>query len=386
LRVNRGWTIATAAGTIRRDRVADEVVVSAPELTIVVPTFNEHDNIVPLLDRLDAVLAGVAWEAIFVDDDSPDGTAEAVREAARRDTRVRCIQRIGRRGLAGACIEGVLASSAPYVAVMDADLQHDEAILPQMLEALRREGCDMVVGSRYVAGGGVGDWAAHRQRASSLATRLARLVTKTDIADPMSGFFMLRRMVFERVVRGLSTQGFKILLDILATAETPLRIKEIPFQFRQRLAGESKLDTLVAWEFAMLLADKLVGHIVPVRFLLFAVIGGIGVFVHMGVLAAGLKLFSLPFVAAQTTAAIVAMTANFFLNNLFTYADRRLKGWRALRGLVSFYVICSFGAAANIGVASYLFAQQQVWWVAGITGIVVGSVWNYAVSSIFTWK
>jgi dolichol-phosphate mannosyltransferase len=360
--------------------------VDAPELTIVVPTFNEHDNIVPLLNRLKAVLAGIAWEAIFVDDDSPDGTAEAVRAAGRQDMRVRCIQRIGRRGLAGACIEGILASSAPYVVVMDADLQHDEAILPQMLEALRSDGCDMVVGSRYVEGGGVGDWSTQRQRASSLATRLAHLVTKTDIADPMSGFFMLRRTVFESVMRGLSTQGFKILLDILATAQTPLRIKEIAYHFRQRVAGESKLDTLVAWEFAMLLADKLVGHIVPVRFLLFALIGGFGVFVHMGVLAAGLKLFGLAFVAAQTTAAIVAMTVNFLLNNLFTYADRRLKGWRILRGLVSFYVICSFGAVANVGVASYLFAQQQVWWVAGIAGIVVGSVWNYAVSSIFTWQ
>jgi dolichol-phosphate mannosyltransferase len=375
-----------AAGTILSARVADEVLVDAPELTIVVPTFKEHDNIVPLLDRLDAVLAGIAWEAIFVDDDSPDGTANAVRAAARRDTRVRCIQRIGRRGLAGACIEGILASAAPFVAVMDADLQHDEAILPQMLEALRGESCDVVVGSRYVAGGGVGEWSAERRRASSLATRLAHLVTKTDIADPMSGFFMLRRTVFERVMRGLSTQGFKILLDILATAETPLRIKEVPYQFRPRVAGESKLDTLVAWEFAMLLADKLVGHVVPVRFLLFAFIGGLGVFVHMGTLAAGLKLGGLSFVAAQTTAAIVAMTVNFFLNNVFTYADRRLKGWRMLRGLVSFYVICSFGTAANVGVASYLFAEQQVWWVAAIAGIIVGSVWNYAVSSIFTWK
>ena len=360
--------------------------MDAPELTIVVPTFKEYDNIVPLLDRLDAVLAGIAWEAIFVDDDSPDGTANAVRAAAQCDTRVRCIQRIGRRGLAGACIEGILASAAPFVAVMDADLQHDEAILPRMLEALRGEGCDMVVGSRYVAGGGVGEWSAQRQRASSLATRLAHLVTKTDIADPMSGFFMLRRTVFERVMRGLSTQGFKILLDILATAETPLRIKEIPYQFRQRVAGESKLDTLVAWEFAMLLADKLVGHVVPVRFLLFAIIGGLGVFVHMGTLAAALKLGGLSFVAAQTTAAIVAMTVNFFLNNLFTYADRRLKGWRMLGGLLSFGLICSFGTAANVGVASYLFAEQQVWWVAAIAGIIVGSVWNYAVSSIFTWK
>jgi dolichol-phosphate mannosyltransferase len=385
-RDDRGWTIAIPAGTIRRSRVANEVAVDVPELTVVVPTFNEHDNIVPLLGRLDAVLAGIAWEVIFVDDDSPDGTAEAVRGAARHDTRVRCIQRIGRRGLAGACIEGILASSSPFVAVMDADLQHDEAILPQMLDTLHREGCDMVVGSRYAAGGGVGDWAARRRRASSVATRLAHLVTKSDIADPMSGFFMLRRMVFERVMRGLSTQGFKILLDILATAETPLRVKELPYQFRPRIAGESKLDTLVAWEFAMLLADKLFGHLVPVRFALFALIGGLGVFVHMGVLAAGLKLFGLPFVTAQTVAAVIAMTMNFFLNNLFTYADRRLKGWRMLRGLVSFYVICSFGAAANIGIASYLFAQQQVWWVAGIAGIIVGSVWNYAVSSVFTWR
>ncbi|HEV8015284.1 MAG TPA: glycosyltransferase family 2 protein [Stellaceae bacterium] len=361
--------------------------MDVPELTIVVPTFNERGNIVPLIERLDTVLAGIAWEAIFVDDDSPDGTAEAVRGAARRDPRIRCIQRIGRRGLAGACIEGILACSTPFVAVMDADLQHDEAILPQMLEALRRDGCDIVVGSRYAAGGGIaGEWGAHRRRASTLATRLAHLVTKSDIADPMSGFFMMRRMVFERVMRGLSTQGFKILLDILATAETPLRVKEIPFQFRQRLAGESKLDTLVAWEFAMLLADKLFGHIVPVRFALFALIGGLGVVVHMGMLAAGLKQFGLAFVTAQAIAAVTAMTVNFFLNNLFTYADRRLKGWRMLRGLVSFYVICSFGAVANVGVASYLFSEQQVWWVAGIAGIVVGSVWNYAVSSIFTWR
>jgi dolichol-phosphate mannosyltransferase len=366
--------------------VADEVVVDAPELTVVVPTFNERDNIVPLLDRLKAVLAGIAWEVIFVDDDSPDGTADAVRSAAMHDTRVRCIQRIGRRGLAGACIEGILASATPFVAVMDADLQHDEAILPRMLKILRRDGCDLVVGSRYVEGGSVGDWSAQRQRASSLATRLARLVTKSDIADPMSGFFMLQRAVFERVMRGLSTQGFKILLDILATAKPALRIEEVPYQFRPRIAGESKLDTLVAWEFAMLLADKLIGHIVPVRFALFSLIGGLGVFVHMAILATGLKFFALPFVMAQTVAAFTAMTVNFFLNNLFTYADRRLKGWRILRGLLSFVVICSFGLAANIGVASYLFAEQQVWWVAGIAGIVIGSVWNYAVSSIFTWK
>ncbi len=360
--------------------------MNAPDLTVVVPTFNERENIPLLCERLSNVLAGIAWEAIFVDDDSPDGTADAVRAIARRDVRVRCLQRVGRRGLSSACIEGILASSAPYVAVMDADLQHDETLLPRMYASLREETYDLVVGSRYVAGGGVGDWDAGRQRASAAATWLSRSITKTEIADPMSGFFMLRRAVFDDALRRLSAQGFKILLDLLASASSPPRIKELPFEFRQRQHGESKLDALVMWEFAMLLADKLIGHIVPVRFALFALIGGIGVFFHMAVLWTGLKFLALPFTTAQTIATIVAMTANFFLNNFFTYADKRLKGWRALRGLLSFYVICSLGAVANIGIASYLFAEQERWWIAGVAGIIVGSVWNYAVSSIFTWK
>jgi dolichol-phosphate mannosyltransferase len=363
-----------------------EVSVNAPDLTVVVPTFNERENVGLLYERLSTVLAGITWEAIFVDDDSPDGTADAVRALARRDTRVRCLQRVGRRGLSSACIEGILASSAPYVAVMDADLQHDERLLPRMFATLRDEPYDLVVGSRYIAGGGVGDWDAARQRASALATRLSRLITKTEIADPMSGFFVLRRALFEDSLRRLSAQGFKILLDLLASASTPPRIKELPFEFRPRQHGESKLDALVMWEFAMLLADKLIGHVVPVRFALFALIGGLGVFIHMGVLWTSLRPFALPFTTAQTIATIAAMTANFYLNNFFTYADKRLKGWRALRGLISFYVICSLGAVANIGIASYLFAEQERWWIAGIAGVIVGSVWNYAVSSIFTWK
>lgn len=385
MNVNHDWTSKPFPGTIRRFP-ADEAILNAPDLTVVVPTFNERENIAPLVELLSSALAGIAWEAIFVDDDLPDGTAEAVRAVARSDSRVRCLQRIGRRGLSSACIEGILASSAPYVAVMDADLQHDESLLPQMFAVLRDGPYDLVVGSRYVVGGGVGEWDVNRQRASAFATRISRLATKTEIADPMSGFFMLRRAFFEGALRRLSAQGFKILLDLLASAPTPPRIKELPYEFRPRQHGESKLDALVIWEFAMLLADKLIGHIVPVRFALFAFIGGVGVFVHMGVLWASLQLFALSFTTAQTIAALTAMTANFFLNNFFTYADRRLKGWRVLRGLVSFYLICGLGAVANIGIASYLFAQQEVWWIAGIAGIIVGSVWNYAVSSIFTWK
>ena len=361
-------------------------VTAGPELTLVIPTLNERDNIGPLVDLLDAVLEAVSWEVIFVDDDSPDGTAERIHEIGRRDRRVRCLQRLGRRGLTTACIEGALAASATYIAVMDADMQHDENLLPQMLAMLKSGSADLVVGSRYVAGGGIGGLDAARANMSAFATRLSRIICKAEIADPMSGFFMLRRDVLEGALRRLSGQGFKILLDILASSPRSLRIRELPYNFRERQHGESKLDTLVVWEYMMLIADKLIGHIIPVRFALFAFVGGIGLFIHMSVLWWGLTVAGAAFNMAQTSATIVAMTANFFINNLFTYRDRRLRGLAVLRGLFTFYAICTLGAVANVGIAGYVFSRNEVWWLAGLAGVVVGSVWNYAISSVFTWK
>ena len=353
---------------------------------MVIPTLNERDNIGPLVELLDAVLDTVSWEVIFVDDNSPDGTAEQIREISRGDRRVRCLQRLGRRGLTTACIEGALATSAPYIAVMDADMQHDEKLLPQMLAILKSEPVDLVVGSRHVAGGGIGGWDAGRAKMSAVAARLSRIICKAEIADPMSGFFMLRREVLDGALRRLSGQGFKILLDILASSPRPLRLRELPYEFRERQHGESKLDTRIAWEYMMLIADKLIGHIVPVRFALFALVGGIGLFIHMAVLWFALTIAGAVFDLAQASAAVAAMTSNFFLNNLFTYRDRRLRGLALLRGLFTFYAICALGTVANVGIAGYVFSRNEVWWLAGLAGVVVGSVWNYAVSSVFTWK
>jgi len=358
----------------------------APVLTIVVPTLNERDNIKPLLALLDAALPNVNWEVMFVDDDSTDDTAKHIRALALVDPRIRCIQRIGRRGLSTACIEGVLACSAPYVAFMDADLQHDERLLLRMLAILQKEPVDLVIGSRYADGGGLGAWASTRVQISQMGTKLARLICKQDISDPLSGFFMCRREVFESAVRRLSGQGFKILLDLLASSPRSLRIRELPFEFRSRRYGESKLDALVVWEYFALLADKLIGHIVPVRFAFFASIGIVGLAIHMSVLWSGLNLMALEFGPAQSLATLTAMTSNFFLNNLLTYWDKRLRGWRLLRGLFTFYGICGIGATANVGIASYLFNANQKWWVAGVLGVIVGAVWNYAMSSIFTWR
>jgi dolichol-phosphate mannosyltransferase len=375
--------------TVRQSdaQVATDSEAAIADLVIVVPTFNERDNIAPLLQKLDETLRGVHWEVVFVDDDSTDGTIDALADICRRDRRVRAVRRLGRRGLASAVVEGIQSTFTPFIAVMDGDLQHDERLLAPMLEALRKDEADIVVGSRYVAEGGLGEWDRRRQRMSMAATRLSRLVLKgRDLTDPMSGFFMLKRGVFDDVVRRLSIEGYKILLDIVASASATLRIKEMPYVFGVRQHGESKLDTLVILDYLTLLLDKLVGRWVPVRFLLFTVVGSIGVVLHMAVLAASLELGS-SFFAGQAVATASAIAGNFFLNNMLTYRDKRIKGlFPLLIGLLSFSAVCSVGAIANVGIANFLFVQDYAWWISGFCGVLVGAVWNYAASALFTWR
>jgi dolichol-phosphate mannosyltransferase len=357
------------------------------ELAVVIPTFNERANVPTLIARLDQALVGRNWEAIFVDDDSPDGTAEAARELGRLDKRVRVIQRIGRRGLSSACIEGMCATAAPMVAVIDGDLQHDETLLPTMLALLQADAdLDVVVGSRFVAGGGTGEWDRDRLAKSALATRLSRRVLKGDLSDPMSGFFMIRSDIARRLAPQLSAIGFKILLDLMTTSATPLRFAELPYTFRVRTEGESKLDHVVAMEYLIALYDRMFGRFVPVRFAMFSAIGVLGIGVHMSVLALAI-LIGATFLVAQILGAVAAMTFNFFLNNGLTYRDRRLKGWRQLLdGWVSFCVVCSVGVVANIGIAAFLHdARAGGIAASALIGILVGAVWNYALSSKFTW-
>jgi len=363
-----------------------EFVAQAPEFSVIVPTFNERENVPEVVQRLEACLNGKGWEVIFVDDDSPDGTAARVREIACRNPRVRCLQRIGRRGLSSACVEGMLASSAPFLAVMDADCQHDERVLPRMLDILKSGDADIVVGSRYINGGGIGSWGSSRAKMSRFATRLSRAVIKKDLSDPMSGFFAMRRNVLELAVRDLSNIGFKILLDLVASSPQPLRLKETPYTFRDRHAGQSKLDSQAMWGYVMLLADKLIGHILPVRFVAFALVGAVGVLVHFAVLSTLFRVMAAPFHFSQAAATIAAMVGNFVLNNALTYRDMRLKGWQWIKGLASFALSCSLGALANVGIASYLFRRDTSWAVAALAGIAVGAVWNYAVTSFYTWS
>ncbi len=363
-------------------------------LAVVLPTLNERGNVAPLVARLDAALAGMAWEAVFVDDHSDDGTADALRAIAATDRRVRVIERIGRRGLASAAIEGICATAAPVVAVMDADHQHDPALLPAMLAAVQAGECDIAVASRFAPGASTAGWARpDRVRASRLANALARRLTGVALSDPMSGYFMLRAERVRHDAHRLSGIGFKLLLDLLATADAPLRVREFPLAFAARAEGASKLDRTVLFEFLVGLYDRWLGRVIPTRFALFGTIGALGVGVHMGVLAAFLAVFGGRFDSqvngfelGQALAALVAMSGNFALNNALTYADKRLRGGRALlRGWVSFALTCSVGLLANVGVAAVLAREGASPYLAALAGIAIGSVWNYALSSRFVW-
>ncbi len=357
-----------------------------PELAVIIPTFNEAGNVAEIARRLQACLQGIAWEIIFVDDDSPDGTAARVQELARRDPRIRLLRRVGRRGLSSACIEGMLASAAPYLAVIDADLQHDETRLPLMVERIKAEKFAPVVGSRYVAGGSLGDWNERRQSMSRFANRLAQRLTHADLADPMSGFFLIRAKVLGNCVHDLSGVGYKILLDILASSPQPLQFAEVPYDFRQRHAGESKLDNAVLWEYALMLLQKFIGPRIPVRFIAFSLIGGSGVVVHLAVLWLLNRFLGASFLMGQAVAALVAMTTNFFLNNSLTYRDVRLRGRQLIWGWFSFVLACAVGAIANVGIATYLFEGDSGWILSALAGILVGAVWNYAVTAVYTWR
>lgn len=365
-------------------------MVTSPTLSIVAPAYNERPNIRPLVAVITAAMGDTPWELIVVDDDSPDGTCREVAAVAREGAPVRAIRRVGRRGLASAVVEGAMSARAEIVAVMDADLQHDERLLPRMLEVLATTDTDIVVASRHVAGGGMGDWDMGRQRMSNLATWAAKLLIGETVTDPMSGFFMTRRAVFDAAIYDMTQQGYKILLDLLTSSPHQLKVAELPYVFRNREEGESKVDVMILAEFAFLLIEKLTRGLIPPRFVLFAIIGGLGLLVHLAVLRVAMVVGA-GFLAAQGVATLAAMTFNYLLNNSVTYRSERLKGWKSLRGYVIFCIVCSLGAVANISVADLTmqgaggWALAGDWALAGVAGAVMSAVFNFGVASRFVW-
>jgi dolichol-phosphate mannosyltransferase len=348
-----------------------------PELSIAVPVVRAGD-VTGIVEKLRGALGDASWEVVFVDDNAGGETVSALRAISAADPHARSIRRVGRNGLTQTCLVAMLASGARYVAMLEQpEAGFDAQRFAAMLEALRRDKADLVVATRRHAGGG-----ALRRAIRAGLSAITRRVLSTEMSDPASGVFMMRRDALETLTPSLSALGHQMLLDLIATARGRLRILEIAGD--GDAPGARKSEFKLSLELLALLLVKLSGDAVSIRFVLFCLVGLSGVGAHLALLYSA--LLALPFTAAQAVATVGAMVWNFTLNNAVTYGDQRLTGWSYLTGLVRFMIICGIGAVSNVGVASFIYAHDNTWWIAGLGGAVMGAVWNYAVSSVFVWR
>jgi dolichol-phosphate mannosyltransferase len=358
------------------------------ELAIIIPTYNESSNLPVLVKRIGDLNLDTEYEIIVVDDNSPDKTWKTAVDLQKQYNNMKSIRRLGRSGLSSAVIEGILATNTKFFAVIDADLQHDETKIPDMLNAARN-GANIVIGSRYIEGGGVGDWSQHRKKISRWATNLALKIFKHNISDPMSGFFLMERKYLDSVVESLDAKGFKILLDILSNYKPgEIIIKEIPYQFKDRMHGESKLTPIVALQFLEFIYSKILGRYIPLRFFKFISVGSLGAFVHFTMLYLCFKKFNISYELSLMIAIESAIIFNFFLNNIWTFRDSLLLGKKALLfGLLKFNLASLFGGMVSFVMSVFLMNTLNIHWAtASITGAVAGALWNYQLNLLFTWK
>ncbi|MBI1813080.1 glycosyltransferase family 2 protein [Candidatus Peregrinibacteria bacterium] len=359
-------------------------------LSLILPTYNEAQNLPELVPQIERALGGMSFEIIIVDDDSPDRTWKAARGISKDDAHVHVLRRIGRRGLSSAVIEGFLAAKGDVLAVMDADGQHDMGILPKLAHAVTTNG-GLAIGSRYAEGGSIGQWDERRHVMSRFATAFAIRLCRVTVKDPMSGFFAIHRSTFEEVLPRLNPKGFKILLDLLMHVSRATPVREVPFTFSNRRHGESKLSRRVQIEFLEYLYEACLGRYVPLTFVKYCLVGALGVAVNLGIylVCSTLIAFDARFLGLSVPllAGIEgAILFNFLLNNVWTVAPVRLEGGGAILGFLRYNVACLFGAFANYAVTAHLLSRSLGIVPAVALGALVGMIWNYTMSRMFTWR
>lgn len=361
-------------------------------LSLILPTYNEAENLSDFLPKLGEMLDGIEHEIIVVDDDSPDGTWKRAQELAENRDDFHIIRRIGRRGLSSAVVEGFLASKGDVLAVMDADGQHDLSVLQRMYDKVK-SGANIVIGSRYIKGGSVGNWDERRQMLSRLATKLAVRLCRVDVCDPMSGFFAIDRKTFEETLPRLNPKGFKILLDFLVHVPKGTTAKEIPIKFGERMHGESKLSRHVQLQFIEYLYDVTFGKFMPLTFIKYCIVGTLGIAVHMAAYYSISRLIMKEgdltiagFSASVIGATEAAIVFNFLLNNAWTFAEQRLRGMSAVTGFLKFNAACILGAIANWAVGTYLYSLGWMEALAVFLGALTAVLWNYTVNRLMTWR
>jgi dolichol-phosphate mannosyltransferase len=361
----------------------------SPKLSIVLPTYNERDNVEPIAEQLLGLDDLYNLEIIFVDDDSRDGTADVVRSLAHVHHEVRLIRRVGRAGLSSAIKEGILDATGDLVVVMDCDGQHEPATVLAALRQLQETHVDLIIGSRFHPQANIRGLSPKRERNSTWANAVARfsLPRYRQLTDYMSGFFVCRLQAVLPYVRRIDVNGFKFLYELLAISGGRLRVGEVPLQFQPRISGESKLNVAVVWDLGISILHTLLLRSVPRRAISFALVGATGIATHLVIYFLSRHFLGATFELAQTFAVIVAASTNFLINNVLTFRTQQLKGLKLLLGLMRFLLVTSMGMVANVGVSSALYHQtsdQPL--LAMFAGIAVDFVWKYAASSKFVWN
>jgi len=352
------------------------------DLSIIIPTRNERENLPVIIGKLQEVMEGRHYEIVIVDDDSEDGTWQVAEEFSKRCQNIRVIRRINRKGLSSAITEGFLLGKGKYVAVLDADLQHDHRLITAMLDEIGD--CDVVIGSRYMDQKSVPGWDSWRSRLSRAGTTVAQKLLKQEISDPMSGFFMIRRKIILEIAPQLFEQGYKILFDILIR-RPDLKVKELPYDFKARLYGTSKLTAAVIFDFADLLISRAIPSRFNFQFIRYGVVGASGVVIHLFTLYLLHVAMGLLYPVALVFAIETAMVSNYILNNLWTFKEHRFLGLLWWKGLVKFNLACMLGSAINLAIGWYLVENTVPWFYASVLGIWVGMSWNYLTNRFFTW-
>jgi dolichol-phosphate mannosyltransferase len=379
------------------------VIDGVPVVSIVTPTYNEAANVPLFVEAIGDVLADTTYEIIVVDDDSPDRTWEVAGKLGQADPRVRVIRRFGESGLSSAVMAGLGSARGQVLVVMDADLQHDEAILPRMVGLLSSDQADVVIGSRATDGGSYGSWGSGRRFVSWVATLIARLLLRVPTTDPMSGYFAMTRATFDELAPSINPQGFKILLEFIGRRRAGLRVTEVGFTFRNRMHGETKMSPSVIRSYLLAVVELRVGRQVKGQFVLYGLVGLSGVAVNLIVFsitdAIGLGAIHLGFGRPLRWSLLLGIQAsilsNFVLNNYFTFWERRFHRQRLLVGMVEFEVISAFGVVVHVSIFQFL---ESTGWGVGLlggtaarlghdaVGFLVALVSNYYLNVNYIWR
>ena len=359
-------------------------------LSVVLPTFNERNNIISIINQLLELPIPYEIELIIVDDNSSDGTAKVVRDYSQKERRIRLINRFGRSGLSSALKEGCLCASGDQIIIMDSDGQHQVDTINKAINKLNSINTDIVIASRFLEESVQEGLTKRREKGSNIANKFARLSLSKKYAhltDYMSGFIAFKRNNCINTIKKIDVNGFKFLYELLAISKGRLNVLEIPLKFKERKIGTSKLDSAIIWDFVISLLHTFTRRIIPRRAISFAIVGTTGVFVQMFCIYFIIWITNFEFQKVLPFGVIMAASSNYTINNLLTFRENKLKGLKFVGGLFKFLLVSSLPILANIGVTNLFFDKfSSNSFFSQLIGIIVVFIWNYAASSKFVWN